>query len=78
LTPEELAAVSDVRTGIATTCRFLPSVGDVATFLREREEVARRYRPAPTTYQRLTPDPPVDMPPPEKRREIVERLLGRR
>jgi hypothetical protein len=76
LTPEELGWITDRSSGLATVCKFLPSVGDIHEFLRCRRELRDRFKPAHTAYKMLAPDRSPEQLSAEQRRQIVLDKLG--
>lgn len=76
-TASELALLMDPRKGLAARCKFLPTVADAHEIIREERERAERFKPAPTAYKRLGPEPgPWDHESPEHRRRVVLEKLG--
>lgn len=78
LNEEEIAAVLHPRTGITSRCQYLPTVADIHALLREREEKAQQFKPAPTSYHRLNDqkgpwDQETDY---ERKARVVRELLG--
>jgi hypothetical protein len=78
LTPDEIAAVTDPRNGVASRCQFLPTIADIHAVLRERQARTEAFLPTPTTYKRLNgPEhDPRRLKTPEERARYVRRVLG--
>jgi hypothetical protein len=78
LTADEIAAVTDPRTGVASRCQFLPTIADVHALLRERIEREEKFKPAHTVYHRLQPDvgPWDEETDYERKRRVVREILG--
>lgn len=73
LSEAEVAAVMDPKSGITTRTTFLPTIAEIQQLLKERD-----YRPAHTTYKRLTEergpwDEETDW---ERKARVVQELLG--
>jgi len=53
LTPEEHGWLTDPRDGLATVCKYLPTVADVHEFLRNKRAKQEQFKPAHTSWKRL-------------------------
>lgn len=73
--PEVQEALAHPLTGIATRCKYLPTVADIKQFIEDR---ASRLNTRSTTYRYLKPGEgdPVDMPTENRRKAQVLAELG--
>lgn len=78
LTDEELAWVTSPRDGLATVCKYLPTAADIHEFIRNKRAKLEEFKPAHTTYKRLTEERgPWDMEADYQRKaRVVRELLG--
>ncbi len=70
---DEQEALANPLTGIATKCKFLPTIADMNEFLDER---AKRLNTRATSYRYFKPDALIDMPIEERRKAQVLSELG--
>lgn len=78
LTDEELAWLTDPRSGLHTVCKYLPTAADVHEFLRNKRAKLEQFKPAPTHYHKAEPlagpwDAETDY---ERKRRVVRDALG--
>lgn len=78
LTDEELEWVSDVRNGIQTRCKFLPTPADLFDLIREKAAARDKCKPAFTTWRNFDKetgpwDEETDY---ERKQSVVTELLG--
>lgn len=65
--------------GVAARTKFLPTFADIAACLQEHKNRQEQFKPAHTTYRRLSDDPPgpwdeeTDW---ERKAKVVKELLG--
>jgi hypothetical protein len=76
LAVNDFLSVTNPRTGIHTICKFLPSVAEVHEFIRLEHERRDQFKPAHTTYHRFAAEPEIDIPPLERRKQVVRETLG--
>lgn len=78
LTDDELAAITEPRSGLHTVCRYLPTPADVHGFLRDAKARQEASRPAPTTWRKLEGESgPWDLETDyQRKRRVVRELLG--
>lgn len=74
----ELAWLADRNTGLATVCKYLPSVADIHEFIRAKRAKAEQFKPAHTAYRKLTQErgpweAETDV---ERKKQVVKELLG--
>ena len=78
LSDEELAWIADPRDGLATVCKYIPTIADVHEFLRSKRAKLEQFKPAPTHYHKAEPltgpwDLETDY---ERKRRVVREALG--
>ena len=74
----ELDWLADPRDGLATVCKFLPTIADVHEFLRNKRAKLEQFKPPPTHYHKAEPLPgPWDQETDyERKRRVVREILG--
>ena len=74
LTDQELAWVSDVRDGIQTRCKYLPTPADLFELIREKKARAEQFKPIPPRNV-LKPDPvPADTDFEARKKQVLRQL----
>lgn len=78
LSDEELAVVLHPLNGVAARTKFLPTFADISAVLVDHRAKQEQFKPAPTTYKRLTAeqgpwDQETDF---ERKARVVKELLG--
>lgn len=73
---ETVARLVDMRTGIPSRCKFLPTVADIVEFVKEIEDRKHQFVSPPSVYKKFPPAPDYDESPEEmkRRRGFIERL----
>lgn len=74
--PQEVRErLADLRTGIASRCKFLPSIAEIVEMAEEPQRIREQFSP-PTAYKKFPPAPDYDESPEEmeRRRGFIERL----
>lgn len=68
----------DIRHGIKTRCKFLPTPADVAELVAEKHKAREFIRPGTSGYRRLTAaeEDRIERPPGPDRQRQVRELLG--
>lgn len=75
--PQEVRErLADLRTGIPSRCKFVPTVADIVEFVREIEDRKHQFKAPSGGYKKFSPAPDYDESPKEmeRRRGFIERL----
>lgn len=75
--PDMQAKILDLKTGVPSRCKYLPTPADIAEFVRAEAERLDQFKPAHTAYPRLKTDEDGVLTTPEERQVHVARLLAK-